>query len=138
MKISIVIPCFNEISTIGELLSMVRNSELADKEIIVVDDCSTDGTREWLTSQAKHEGIELVLHDVNQGKGAAIRSGVQYATGDILLIQDADLEYNPKDYPHLVEPIIQNRADVVYGSRFKGIGPHRVLFFWHRDRKSVV
>jgi len=132
MKISIVIPCYNEISTIDEILSLVRNSALEEMEIIVVDDCSTDGTREWLTSQTKYEGLELVLHDQNQGKGAAIRSGVQHATGDILLIQDADLEYNPRDYPNLVEPIISDRADVVYGSRFKGVGPHRVLFFWHR------
>jgi len=132
MKVSIVIPCYNEMSTIGEILDMVRQSDVADKEIIVVDDCSTDGTREWLTKEADKLGIKLQLHETNRGKGAAIRSGIQCASGDILLIQDADLEYDPRDYPSLLRPIARGKADVVYGSRFKGEGPHRVLFFWHR------
>lgn len=132
MKVSIVIPCFNEIRTIGEILELVNESEVPDKEIIVVDDCSSDGTREWLQTEADCVGIQLVLHETNQGKGAALRSGIRHATGDVLLIQDADLEYDPGDYPGLIEPIARGRADVVFGSRFKGEGPHRVLFFWHR------
>jgi glycosyltransferase involved in cell wall biosynthesis len=132
MKVSIVIPCYNEMSTIAEILDRVSQSEVPDKEIIVVDDCSTDGTREWLQSAAEGRGIRLILHETNLGKGAAIRSGVQHAIGDVLLIQDADLEYDPTEYPNLIDPIANGRADVVYGSRFKGEGPHRVLFFWHR------
>jgi glycosyltransferase involved in cell wall biosynthesis len=132
MKVSVLIPCFNEASTIAELLNRVKASELQDKEIIVVDDCSSDGTREWLQSEADHLGIKLVLQEPNQGKGAALRTGIQHATGDVLLIQDADLEYDPREYPRLIEPIAEDRADVVFGSRFIGEGPHRVLFFWHR------
>lgn len=132
MKLSIVIPCFNEISTIAELLDAVSKSEIADREIIVIDDGSSDGTREWLQEHADELGVKLLLHDRNQGKGAALRTGIREATGDLLIIQDADLEYDPRQYPVLIEPIIRGRADVVYGSRFKGVGPHRVLFFWHR------
>ena len=132
VKVSILIPCFNEIGTIAEILTRVNESELPDKEVIVIDDCSTDGTREWLQSQAETLRIKLLLQEANQGKGAAIRAGIQHATGDVVLIQDADLEYDPREYPSLIQPIAEGRADVVYGSRFIGHGPHRVLFFWHR------
>ena len=132
MKVSILIPCFNEKSTIGEILTRVNESELPDKEVIVIDDYSTDGTREWLQAHADKLGITLLLQEANRGKGAAIRAGIQHATGDVCLIQDADLEYDPREYPSLIEPIAEGRADVVYGSRFIGHGPHRVLFFWHR------
>jgi glycosyltransferase involved in cell wall biosynthesis len=132
MKVSILIPCFNEIGTIRQLLDMVEEAQVPDREIIVVDDCSTDGTREWLQAEADQRPIKLVLQEVNQGKGAALRAGIQHATGDVLLIQDADLEYDPREYPRLLQPIVEDRADVVYGSRFRGEGPHRVLFFWHR------
>jgi glycosyltransferase involved in cell wall biosynthesis len=129
MKISIVIPVFNEAKTIGDVLSSVANAPPVDlkKEIIVVDDGSTDGTREFL--QKQHDLI-VIFHNENAGKGAAIRTGLKYVTGEIVIIQDADLEYSPHDYPVLVGPILQDNADVVYGSRFIG-GVHRVLFFWH-------
>jgi glycosyltransferase involved in cell wall biosynthesis len=129
MKLSIVIPVFNEASTIAEVLRRVVEVDLEDleKDIIVVDDGSTDGTRELLRSI---RNITLIFHDRNSGKGAAIRTGLDYATGDFIIVQDADLEYNPQDYPVLLTPLLQGNADVVYGSRFLG-GPHRVLFFWH-------
>jgi glycosyltransferase involved in cell wall biosynthesis len=136
MKVSIVIPCFNEAETVPELLRRVLESSLADKEVIVVDDCSTDGTREWL--QTNQEAFKLVLHESNQGKGAALRTGIGHATGDVLLIQDADLEYDPREYPNLVAPIIDDQADAVYGSRFKGEGPHRVVYFWHRVGNGLL
>jgi glycosyltransferase involved in cell wall biosynthesis len=132
MKLSVVIPCYNEVGTIAELLDMVRRAEVDDKEIIVVDDCSSDGSREWLEAHCEELGVRLLLHDRNRGKGAALRTGIREATGDLLVIQDADLEYDPREYPSLIDPILRDRADVVYGSRFKGEGPHRVLFFWHR------
>ncbi|MBN2198576.1 MAG: glycosyltransferase family 2 protein [Candidatus Aminicenantes bacterium] len=130
MKLSIVIPVYNERKTIGELLRRVQAVRLKlQKEIIVVDDCSRDGTREWLR-RFRHPQVRTFFHDVNQGKGAALRTGFARATGDIILVQDADLEYDPKEYPTLLQPILDGRADVVYGSRFQG-GTHRVLFFWH-------
>ncbi len=131
MKLSIIIPCFNEIQTIETLLDTVRNAPYPDKEIIVVDDGSTDGTREKL-SELKNPIDRLILQPANRGKGAAIRTGIQAATGDIVLIQDADLEYDPREYPRLLQPILDGRADVVYGSRFLGGEAHRVLYFWHR------
>ncbi len=123
-------PVYNEARTIVAVIERVLQApvDLA-KEIIVVDDASTDGTRQLLQNMSSGE-IRLVLHDVNQGKGAAIRTGVAHATGDIVLIQDADLEYDPRDYPLLLEPILEGHADVVFGNRFHG-GPHRVLYFWH-------
>ncbi len=128
MKISVVIPVFNERETISEILSRVRRAlEGKDSELVVVDDGSTDGTREALRSIA---GIRLIEHEQNQGKGAALRTGFAAASGDVVIVQDADLEYDPRDYPRLLEPIEDGRADVVFGSRFLG-GPHRVLFFWH-------
>ncbi len=128
MKLSVVIPVYNEAGTIKEILNRVE-AVPQDKEIIVVDDGSTDGTREWLT-QIFDENITVLFHPVNKGKGAALRTGFERVTGDIVIIQDGDLEYNPGEYHRLIEPILDGRADVVYGSRFTG-GPQRVLFFWH-------
>jgi glycosyltransferase involved in cell wall biosynthesis len=128
VKLSVVIPVFNERETIAEILSRVRRAlDGKDAEMVVVDDGSTDGTREALRSIA---GIRLIEHERNQGKGAALRTGFAAASGDVVIVQDADLEYDPRDYPKLLEPIEDGRADVVFGSRFLG-GPHRVLFFWH-------
>ncbi len=130
-KLSIVIPCFNEKATIEQLIQAVINSPVSDKEIIVIDDASTDGTKELLDGDLnKHIDI-LIHHEFNQGKGAALRSGIKHTTGDYVIIQDADLEYDPNEYTKLLKPMLENNADVVYGSRFLGSGPHRVLFFWH-------
>ena len=130
MKISVVIPVYNEIDTIDEILSRV-NKVVIEKEIIVIDDCSTDGTRERLKKiSTSNDNLNVIHHNRNKGKGAALRTGFESVTGDIVIIQDADLEYDPSEYPKLLEPITDGRADVVYGSRFTG-GPHRVLFFWH-------
>ena len=123
-------PVYNETGTIEEIVARVQAVSL-EKEIVIVDDFSTDGTREHLEQIDQiHENIKVLYHDHNQGKGAAMRTGFKSATGDVVIIQDADLEYDPKEYPVLLEPILDGRADVVYGSRFLG-GPHRVLFFWH-------
>jgi glycosyltransferase involved in cell wall biosynthesis len=130
MKLSVVIPAFNEGPTIAEIIRRVQDVDVGlEKEIIVVDDGSTDGTREILQSLAV-PGFMIVPHEINLGKGAALRTGFARAAGDIILVQDADLEYDPKEYPRLLEPILDGRADVVYGSRFLG-GPHRVLYYWH-------
>ena len=129
MKLSVVIPVYNESPTICEVIKRVEAVN-GDKEIIIVDDCSTDGTRVLLEKYVGREGFEVIYQPKNKGKGAALRTGFEIATGEVIIIQDADLEYNPQDYPILLEPILDNRADVVYGSRFLG-GPHRVLFFWH-------
>ncbi len=131
MRLSIVIPCFNELATIEALLKAVRDAPVPEKEIIVVDDCSSDGTRELLQGALRPLVDQLVLHPHNQGKGAALRSGFKAATGDVVVVQDADLEYDPREYPLLMEPILRNRADVVFGSRFMGGQPHRVVYFWH-------
>jgi glycosyltransferase involved in cell wall biosynthesis len=130
MKVSIVIPVYNEIDTIEEIIARVDKVAIK-KEIIVIDDLSIDGTRERLKKIiADKENVKVIYHSRNRGKGAALRTGFESVTGDIVIIQDADLEYNPNEYPKLLEPISDGRADVVYGSRFIG-GPHRVLFFWH-------
>lgn len=131
MKLSIVIPCYNEAATIEALLRAVRNSPVPHQEIIVVDDCSSDGTRDLLLGALRSQIDQLLLHDRNQGKGAALRSGFKAATGDVVVVQDADLEYDPQEYSILMEPIVRNRADVVFGSRFMGGQPHRVVYFWH-------
>ena len=138
MKLSVVIPCFNEVATIERLIDAVRASPWPDKEIIVVDDASTDGTRDLLTGKLAARIDRLELHAVNQGKGAALRSGIRLATGDVVIIQDADLEYDPVQYPRLLAPIVEGRADVVFGSRFMGAEPHRVLYFWHRVGNGVL
>ena len=133
MKLSIVIPVYNEATTIAEIIASVRSVEVGlEKEILLVDDCSRDGTRETLQRlAAEHADLKVLSHEVNQGKGAALRTGFAAATGDIVLIQDADLEYDPKEYPRLLQPILDGHADVVFGSRFLGGGAHRVVFYWH-------
>lgn len=134
MRLSVVIPCYNELNTIETIIEAVRNSPYENKEIIVVDDFSLDGTREKLKNTIGPKGIvcQIIYHEKNQGKGAALRTGIKVATGDILIIQDADLEYDPNEYPILLEPILSNKADVVFGSRFAGGGAHRVMYYWHR------
>lgn len=129
MKVSVVIPVYNEHKTILQIIDRVKNTPI-DKEIIIVDDCSVDGTRDIL-NKIKNKDIKVLFHESNQGKGAALRTGFQHVTGDIVIIQDADMEYDPAEYPKLIKPIVDGRADVVYGSRFMGGEPHRVFFFWH-------
>ena len=129
LKLSIVIPVYNERKTLETVVAKV-NAVDYDKEIILIDDFSTDGTREILKIYENKKNFQVLYHKRNQGKGAALRTGFGKVSGDIIIIQDADLEYNPSDYGILIEPILDGRADVVYGSRFLG-GPHRVLFFWH-------
>ncbi|HEY2628373.1 MAG TPA: glycosyltransferase family 2 protein [Usitatibacter sp.] len=138
MKLSVIIPCYNEQATIEQLLDAVRASPWPDKEIIVVDDCSRDGTRKLLEGPLRTKIDQLVLHEKNQGKGAALRTGIAHATGDLVIIQDADLEYDPNQYPRILAPIVENRADVVFGSRFMGAEPHRVLYFYHRMGNGLL
>jgi len=129
--LSVVIPCFNEAATILHLLDRVRLSPVTPKQIIVVDDGSTDGTRELLAGLAQQD-LTVLFHERNRGKGAALATGFAAAIGEICIVQDADLEYDPVEYPLVIGPIIQGKADVVYGSRFQGAAPHRVVYFWHR------
>jgi glycosyltransferase involved in cell wall biosynthesis len=131
MKLSIIIPCYNEKEHLSELISRVRSSPVLEKEIILVDDCSSDGTAELIRSQLEAAVDRVIYHRKNMGKGAAIRSGLDCVTGDIVIVQDADLEYDPMEYSKLMAPIVEGRADVVYGSRFMGGDPHRVHLFWH-------
>ncbi len=131
MKLSVIIPCFNEEKTIINILNAVKNSGIQDQEIIVVDDNSIDGTKEILKS-LKDKQIKVFFHSSNKGKGAALRPGFKEATGDICIVQDADLEYDPKEFSFMIEPILMNKADVVFGSRFQSGRPHRVVYFWHR------
>ena len=133
MKLSIVIPVYNEAATISKIVDLVRSVDVGlEKEILLVDDCSRDGTRDVLEKLGQAGAdLKVLFHAVNQGKGAALRTGFGAATGDVVLIQDADLEYDPKEYPRLLQPILEGHADVVYGSRFLGGGAHRVVFYWH-------
>jgi glycosyltransferase involved in cell wall biosynthesis len=131
MKLSVIIPCYNELDTILQVVNSVKSAPVENLEIIVVDDCSTDGTRELLQKHAEQVVDRIIYHSHNQGKGAALKSGFASVTGDIVIIQDADLEYDPQEYPLLLEPIVNDKADVVYGSRFQGGRPHRVVYYWH-------
>lgn len=131
MKLSVVVPCYNELGTISQVIEAIKQSPVPDKEIIIVDDCSTDGTRDFLQTHLEAQVDRVIYHRKNQGKGAALRSGFAAATGDIVIVQDADLEYDPQEFPIVIDPILKGKADVVYGSRFMGSAPHRVLYYWH-------
>lgn len=131
MRLSVVIPCYNELHTLEKIIEAVKAAELGDPEIIIVDDCSTDGTRQLLKDKVEPQVAKVVYHPYNQGKGAALRTGFKEATGDVVVVQDADLEYDPKELHLLLEPIKKGVADVVFGSRFAGGAPHRVVYFWH-------
>ena len=137
MKLSIIIPCYNESKTIISLINAVKRSPVTEKEIIIVDDGSRDGTRDIL-SALDDPDIRVIFHKLNQGKGAALRTGFQEATGDICIVQDADLEYDPQEFPLVIQPIIEGKADVVFGSRFQSGRPHRVVYFWHRIGNGVL
>ncbi len=131
MKLSVVIPCYNERATIDSVVEAVRTGPVETVEIIIVDDHSTDGTRELLQQKPPGWVDRILFHDKNRGKGAALRSGFDCVTGDFVIVQDADLEYDPREYPLLLAPLLEDRADVVLGSRFLSGRPHRVVYFWH-------
>jgi len=131
MKLSVVIPCYNEQATLLKLVQTVKGGPIQDLEIILVDDASTDGTRDLIEREVRPLVDKVVLHEKNQGKGAALRSGFREATGDVVVVQDADLEYDPREFPKLLDPILHHEADVVFGSRFTGGDAHRVVYFWH-------
>jgi glycosyltransferase involved in cell wall biosynthesis len=152
MKLSVLMPAYNEIHTIQDILYKVQNVDL-EKEIIIIDDYSTDGTREFLKELNQNKGtmpskdgkpelnideLKVIFHDTNLGKGAAINSGIKQLSGDVMVIQDADLEYEPEEYHKLLKPILDGHADVVYGSRFMGGSPHRILFFWHSIGNKIL
>ena len=129
--LSVIVPCFNEIKTLDKVIKNIQSSAVEPKEIIIVDDYSNDGSREYLKN-VKSKNIKTIFHDKNRGKGAALSSGISIAKGKIIIIQDADLEYDPNEFPNIIAPIVKEKADVVYGSRFQGGQPHRVVYFWHR------
>ncbi|MDB9493330.1 glycosyltransferase family 2 protein [Spirulina major CS-329] len=131
MKLSVIIPCYNEAQTIHQIIAAVKAAPVDSLEIIIVDDGSTDGTREILEQDIQPQVDQVIYHPRNRGKGAALRTGFGAATGDIVIVQDADLEYDPQEYPIVIEPILSDRADVVFGSRFLGGRAHRVLYYWH-------
>lgn len=131
MKVSIVIPCYNEAKTISQIITAVRQSPIDNKEIILIDDYSTDGTREIIKRDIEPKIDKVIYHEKNLGKGSSLSSGFKEATGEIIIIQDADTEYDPNEYPKLLKPIFENKADIVYGSRFISGESRRVLFFWH-------
>lgn len=137
MKLSIIIPCYNENNTIQELLQAVKASPVSEREIIIVDDGSKDGTRDTLR-QLNDDEVKIIFHEHNQGKGAALRTGFTAATGDICIVQDADLEYDPQEFPIVIQPILDGKADVVFGSRFQSGRPHRVVYFWHRVGNGLL
>jgi len=138
MKLSIIMPCYNEINTIDIIVEAVNNMPYHNKEIIIVDDYSTDGTREKLRNKIEPIVNKVIYHDRNQGKGAALRSGIKAVTGDIIIIQDTDLEYDPNEIPMVIQPILDGKADVVFGSRFMGGQPHRVVYFWHMVGNKIL
>jgi len=138
MILSVIIPCFNEKNTIKEIILAVKNSSYENQEIIIVDDFSTDGTREILQNEIESLVDKVIYQTHNQGKGSALRTGIAFATGDIIIIQDADLEYDPKEYLKIITPILENKADVVYGSRFISGESRRVLYFWHRVANFIL
>lgn len=137
MRVSIIIPVFNEIKTLPLVVEKIIAVDIP-KEIIIVDDASTDGTHALIENELKGKVDKVVYHSFNQGKGAALQTGFKHATGDVVIIQDADMEYNPGEYTLLLQPILDGKADVVYGSRFVGHGPHRVLFFWHAVANKII
>lgn len=138
MKLSIIMPCYNEINTIETIVEAVKNVPYQNKEIIIVDDCSTDGTKGKLKNKIEPVVSKVIYHDLNQGKGAALRSGIKAATGDIIIVQDTDLEYDPNEIPIVIQPILDGKADVVFGSRFMGGQPHRVVYFWHMVGNKIL
>jgi glycosyltransferase involved in cell wall biosynthesis len=138
LKLSVIIPCYNEINTIAHVINAVKASPIQECEIIVVDDFSTDGTRELLQQELESQVDQVIYHPQNRGKGAALRTGFAVMTGDIGIVQDADLEYDPQEYPIMIDPILKGKADVVFGSRFQGAAPHRVVYYWHQVGNNVL
>ena len=138
MKITVLIPVFNEVTTIKYIIEKVKKNKNLDLEIIIIDDCSTDGTLQLLQELKDEFQFKLIKNNLNKGKGFSLREGLKLASGKIIIIQDADLEYDPKDYTKLINPILNNKADVVYGTRFSGSGERKVHFFWHTIANQIL